>query len=169
MKVGRVVTQERVRFIRNSWAEAKGKAMDVYSWIRRSLSRSKRTSTPAGEKSKECHKDDGEEHNIYGVTEALIEFIKSFSVETFRNLSLPGKITCNTILVCVYLYCVKLSTFLQMKIELFLRRVKELPATLDRIYRIGNRTMRCLFCPESRFYFFTLFFLMLRKDYWSEF
>lgn len=88
--------------IRNSWAEAKGKAMDVYSWVRRSLSRSKRTTLPAGEKSKECLKNDGEEHQLYGVTEALIEFIKSFSVETFRNFSLPGKITCNYILLFVY-------------------------------------------------------------------
>nr|GMD73140.1 BSD domain containing protein [Ipomoea batatas] len=65
--------------------------MDVYSWVRRSLSRSKRTTLPAGEKSKECLKNDGEEHQLYGVTEALIEFIKSFSVETFRNFSLPDE------------------------------------------------------------------------------
>ncbi|RAL42241.1 hypothetical protein DM860_012024 [Cuscuta australis] len=65
--------------------------MDMYTWVRRRLSRIKLTSPPAGEKNEGFGKGAGEERRIYGVTDSLIELIKSFSVETFRNHPLPDE------------------------------------------------------------------------------
>lgn len=57
--------------------------MDVYSWFRRSLSRTTRTTTTTTQPNL---KDD---ELLYGVTDQLLDFIKSFSIDTFRNFSLP--------------------------------------------------------------------------------
>ncbi|MCE0481541.1 hypothetical protein HAX54_039354 [Datura stramonium] len=58
--------------------------MDVYSWFRRSLSRTTRTTTTA----QPSPKDD---ELLYGVTDQLLDFIKSFSIDTFRNFSLQDE------------------------------------------------------------------------------
>ncbi|CAH9129406.1 unnamed protein product [Cuscuta epithymum] len=63
--------------------------MDVYSWVRRRLSRNKQSSLPAGGKSKVYRKTEEDDRRLHGVTETLIELIKSFSVETFINYTLP--------------------------------------------------------------------------------
>ncbi|KAL8055393.1 hypothetical protein ABFX02_04G053000 [Erythranthe guttata] len=75
--------------------------MDAYSWLRRSISKLKKTSLPsttttttaaaaasAAKSSKIKTKEEEEDEQLYGVTEQLAEFIKSFSLETFTNFSL---------------------------------------------------------------------------------
>ncbi|XP_060180351.1 uncharacterized protein LOC132610106 [Lycium barbarum] len=57
--------------------------MDVYSWFRRSLSTTTTTVTP-----KPNLKDN---ELLYGVTDQLLDFIKSFSIDTFRNFSVPDE------------------------------------------------------------------------------
>ncbi|KAK6780377.1 hypothetical protein AABB24_035792 [Solanum stoloniferum] len=59
--------------------------MDVYSWFRRSLSRTTKTTTTT---TVTAQPDD---ELLYGVTDQLLDFIKSFSIDTFRNFSLPDE------------------------------------------------------------------------------
>lgn len=61
--------------------------MDVYSWFRRSLSRTTRTTTTTTVAAQPNLKDD----ELYGVTDQLLDFLKSFSIDTFRNFSLPDE------------------------------------------------------------------------------
>lgn len=69
--------------------------MDVYSWIRRSLSSSKRNSTPsssvttAAVSKNSGSKDD--EVRFDGITDQLIEFVQSFSLDTFKSFPLPDE------------------------------------------------------------------------------
>lgn len=56
--------------------------MDVYSWFRRNLSRTTRTTTTTVT----AQPDD---ELLYGVTDQLLDFVKNFSIDTFRNFSLP--------------------------------------------------------------------------------
>ncbi|CAI9770639.1 unnamed protein product [Fraxinus pennsylvanica] len=65
--------------------------MDAYSWFRRSISKLKNTSLPSIDthKSQELIKE--EESQFYGITDQLIEFVKSLSIETFKNFSLPDE------------------------------------------------------------------------------
>ncbi|KAK4441512.1 hypothetical protein Salat_0486100 [Sesamum alatum] len=79
--------------------------MDAYSWFRRGVSKLRRITLPsssstaasasADSSTANSHRTSGnklqeeEEEKFYGITEQLIEFIKSFSLETFRNFSLP--------------------------------------------------------------------------------
>ncbi|TMW89925.1 hypothetical protein EJD97_016446 [Solanum chilense] len=58
--------------------------MDVYSWFRRSLSRTTKTTTTTVT----AQPDD---ELLYGVTDQLLDFIKSFSIDTFRNFSFPNE------------------------------------------------------------------------------
>lgn len=60
--------------------------MDVYSWFRRSLSRTTKTATTTTTVT--AQPDD---ELLYGVTDQLLDFIKSFSIDTFRNFSLPDE------------------------------------------------------------------------------
>lgn len=60
--------------------------MDVYSWFRRSLSRTTTTTTTTVTAQPYFKEDE----LLYGVTDQLLDFIKSFSIDTFRNFSLPG-------------------------------------------------------------------------------
>ncbi|XP_011083320.1 uncharacterized protein LOC105165856 [Sesamum indicum] len=74
---------------------------DAYSWFRRGVSKlrksSLRSSSTTADSSSTANihtrgssnKLQEEEEKFYGITEQLIEFIKSFSLETFRNFSLP--------------------------------------------------------------------------------
>lgn len=59
--------------------------MDVYSWFRRSLSRTTRTTTTTTT-TVTAQPDD---ELLYGVTDQLLDFVKNFSIDTFRNFSLP--------------------------------------------------------------------------------
>ncbi|XP_016449671.1 uncharacterized protein LOC107774599 [Nicotiana tabacum] len=61
--------------------------MDVYSWFRRSLSRTTATTTTAVTAQPNVE----EEELLYGLTDQLLDFIKSFSIDTFRNFSLPDE------------------------------------------------------------------------------
>ncbi|KAL0461021.1 UNVERIFIED_CONTAM: hypothetical protein Slati_0729300 [Sesamum latifolium] len=79
--------------------------MDAYSWFRRGVSKLRKSSSPSSSttasadssstsnshtrSSKNKFLQEEEEEKFYGITEQLIEFIKSFSLETFRNFSLP--------------------------------------------------------------------------------
>ncbi|XP_057776705.1 uncharacterized protein LOC130995442 [Salvia miltiorrhiza] len=77
--------------------------MDAYTWFRRSVSKLKRTSLPSiaaattatatanASKSSENKLDQQEEDKFYGITEQLIELVKSFSLDTFRNFVLPDE------------------------------------------------------------------------------
>lgn len=56
--------------------------MDVYSWFRRSVSKTAKTTTVTAQP---------EDELLYGVTDQLLDFVKSFSIDTFRNFSLPDK------------------------------------------------------------------------------
>ncbi|KAK4706737.1 hypothetical protein R3W88_024756 [Solanum pinnatisectum] len=62
--------------------------MDVYSWFRRSLSRTTKTTTTTTTTTVTAQPDD---ELLYGVTDELLDFIKSFSIDTFRNFSLPDE------------------------------------------------------------------------------
>ncbi|XP_022851923.1 uncharacterized protein LOC111373599 [Olea europaea var. sylvestris] len=66
--------------------------MDVYSWVRRSVSKLKNTSLPSinSHNSQVLIKEE-EELQLYGITDQLIEFVKSFSIETFNNFTLPDE------------------------------------------------------------------------------
>lgn len=61
--------------------------MDVYSWFRRSLSRTTRTTTTTTVAAQPNLQDD----ELYGVTDQLLDFLKSLSIDTFRNFSLPDE------------------------------------------------------------------------------
>ncbi|KAL0286895.1 UNVERIFIED_CONTAM: hypothetical protein Scaly_2552600 [Sesamum calycinum] len=78
--------------------------MDAYSWFRRGVSKLRKSSLPSSSttapadssstanshtRSSKNKLQEEEEEKFYGITEQLIEFIKSFSLETFRNFSLP--------------------------------------------------------------------------------
>ncbi|XP_051142860.1 uncharacterized protein LOC127259525 [Andrographis paniculata] len=69
----------------------------AYSWLRRSVSKLKNTTAPSSAAASDNGRDyngklqEEEEEKFYGITDKLIEFIKSFSIETFRNFSLPDE------------------------------------------------------------------------------
>ncbi|KAG6426809.1 hypothetical protein SASPL_111043 [Salvia splendens] len=67
--------------------------MDAYKWVRRSVSNLNKASLPsvAASKSSENKLQPQEEDKIYGITEKLIELVKSFSIDTFRNFALPDE------------------------------------------------------------------------------
>lgn len=67
--------------------------MDAYSWFRRSISKLKNTSLPSANthNSQELIKEEEEESQLYGITDQLIEFVKSLSIETFKNFPLPDE------------------------------------------------------------------------------
>lgn len=58
--------------------------MDVYSWFRRS------PSSANGQITKQEPQQDKAEEELFGVTDQLIDFIKTFTVETFKNFPLQG-------------------------------------------------------------------------------
>ncbi|XAR60970.1 hypothetical protein NMG60_11034535 [Bertholletia excelsa] len=63
--------------------------MDVYSWLRRSLSRPRKgnsPSTPNCPDKKQRSQEDEEE--MFGVTDRLIDFVKTFTVDTFKDVPL---------------------------------------------------------------------------------
>lgn len=65
----------------------------MYSWLRRSLSRSGSSSRSRSNEEEETlklvAKHEGDE--FYGVTDQLIEFVKTFTFDTFKNFSLPDE------------------------------------------------------------------------------
>ncbi|XP_042048592.1 uncharacterized protein LOC121794480 [Salvia splendens] len=71
--------------------------MDAYKWFRRSVSNLNKASLPSvaaassASKSSENKLQPQEEDKIYGITEKLIELVKSFSIDTFRNFALPDE------------------------------------------------------------------------------
>ncbi|PON70798.1 BSD domain containing protein [Parasponia andersonii] len=61
--------------------------MDVSSWFRRSLTRStKKTKNPEEQPKQRNEYED----QILGVTDKLIDYVKSFTLDTFRNFPLSG-------------------------------------------------------------------------------
>lgn len=76
--------------------------MDAYSWFRRSVSKLRKASLPTAataaasanaSASSKIKLQEEEEEKIYGITEQLIEFVKTFSLDTFRNFVLLGTIS----------------------------------------------------------------------------
>ncbi|KAH7837406.1 hypothetical protein Vadar_013500 [Vaccinium darrowii] len=68
--------------------------MDVFSWFRRS----KTTTTSAGNgqiNKQEPKSDSKTEEELFGVTDQLIDFIKTFTVETFKNFPLQDEEAAN--------------------------------------------------------------------------
>ncbi|KAK6143999.1 hypothetical protein DH2020_020819 [Rehmannia glutinosa] len=74
----------------------------AYSWLRRSVSKLKTTSLPSttttaaasaarNSKGSKNKLQEEEEDKFYGITDQLIEFVKSFSLETFKDFSLPDE------------------------------------------------------------------------------
>ncbi|XP_027181081.1 uncharacterized protein LOC113779627 [Coffea eugenioides] len=65
--------------------------MEVYSWLKRSLSRRQKSSLPTSTSTADNNKNSAQktEERFYGITDQLIEFVKSFSIDTFKNFSLP--------------------------------------------------------------------------------
>ncbi|KAL6499581.1 hypothetical protein OROGR_027491 [Orobanche gracilis] len=77
----------------------------AYSWLRRSVSKIKKTYLPSSttsssasaaaynsKSSKNKSQEQKEyEEEIYGITDQLIEFVKSLNLETFRNFRLPDE------------------------------------------------------------------------------
>ncbi|KAL3517797.1 hypothetical protein ACH5RR_020386 [Cinchona calisaya] len=60
--------------------------MEVYSWMKRSLSRTQKFSLPNSTNNNN-HNTKKDEEQFYGITNELIEFVKSFSIDTFKNSS----------------------------------------------------------------------------------
>lgn len=65
--------------------------MDVYSWIRRRMSKHEKNILPSSSWQNDYHSKQNPEEEKYGITEELIEFVKSFSLDTFKNFSLPDE------------------------------------------------------------------------------
>ncbi|KAL2470660.1 BSD domain-containing protein [Abeliophyllum distichum] len=67
--------------------------MDAYSWFRRSVSKLKKTSMPSSNTnySQKAIKEEEEEEQFYGITDQLIDVVKSFSIDTFKNFTLPDE------------------------------------------------------------------------------
>ncbi|XP_028126136.1 uncharacterized protein LOC114322889 isoform X1 [Camellia sinensis] len=64
--------------------------MDVYSWFRRSVSRPENTNKPSSANAQ--HKKlQSEEELAFGITDQLIEFIKTFTLDTFNNFPLQDE------------------------------------------------------------------------------
>lgn len=63
-------------------------------WLRRNLSRSSRNSESPNPQSqsnsKKGKKEEDEEFRLYGITEELINHVKSFTIDTFKNFPLQG-------------------------------------------------------------------------------
>ncbi|KAL8139031.1 hypothetical protein V2J09_005032 [Rumex salicifolius] len=55
----------------------------MYSWLRRNLSSKAKTQNPKSTSSEE------EEEQFHGITSQLVEFLQSFTADTFKNFSLP--------------------------------------------------------------------------------
>lgn len=91
---GYTVSEQRVGGEPREGAASSSIPMDVYSWFRRSLSSSKRNSTPSSSVTTAAVTKNsglkGDEIRFYGITDQLIEFVKSFSLDTFKSFSLPG-------------------------------------------------------------------------------
>lgn len=63
--------------------------MDLSSWFRRTLLRNtEKTKSPDPPK-QALHQNEPEDE-LLGVTEQLIDHVKSFTLETFKNFPLPG-------------------------------------------------------------------------------
>lgn len=64
--------------------------MDVYAWLRRSISRPKDHNTSSSSANGESKKKVSVEEDVefYGITEKLIEFINTFTLDTFRSFPL---------------------------------------------------------------------------------
>ncbi|KAM0002572.1 putative BSD domain-containing protein [Helianthus debilis subsp. tardiflorus] len=57
--------------------------MNIQSWFRRAKSRSSSSS--------QASTNQNEEHKLYGITDDLINLLKSFTLETFRNFNLQDE------------------------------------------------------------------------------
>ncbi|CAL5353512.1 unnamed protein product [Camellia sinensis] len=64
--------------------------MDVYSWFRRSVSRPENTNKPSSANAQH-NKLQSEEELTFGITDQLIEFIKTFTLDTFNNFPLQDE------------------------------------------------------------------------------
>ncbi|XP_052171189.1 uncharacterized protein LOC127787267 [Diospyros lotus] len=66
--------------------------MDLYSRFRRSLSRPKKTTTrPSDGDAQRQEQEEEEEETMFGITEPLIDFIKTFAIDTFKNFPVPDE------------------------------------------------------------------------------
>lgn len=102
--------------------------MDAFSWFRRSVSKLKKASLPTAataaasvnaRTSSKIKLQEEEEEKIYGITEQLIEFVKSFSLDTFRNFVLPGTLSLSlSSLSDLGVFMVECLVVLQMKKEM---------------------------------------------------
>ncbi|CAA0815267.1 BSD domain-containing protein [Striga hermonthica] len=76
----------------------------AYSWLRRSVSSLRKTTSPSStttiatyaaapysnrSSENKLQEENEEEEKTYGITDQLIDFVKSFTLETFNNFSLP--------------------------------------------------------------------------------
>ncbi|KAL8489830.1 hypothetical protein ACS0TY_025638 [Phlomoides rotata] len=137
--------------------------MDVNSWFRRTVSKLKKTSfttstaaaAAAGNTNKSKLQEE-EEEKLYGITHQLIEFIKSFSLDTFKNFPLPEESECdggNSGSVRT-----DLSDWQETHAMLVLSRVKELAQLRFRL---------CPRCLKER-QFWRIYFALV-KDYVAEY
>ncbi|GER46072.1 histone-lysine N-methyltransferase ASHH3 [Striga asiatica] len=94
---------------RGSNRRKKAEEMDAaYSWLRRSVSNLRKTTSPSStttiatyaaapysnrssENKLQEEEEEEEEEKTYGITDQLIDFVKSFTLETFNNFSLPNE------------------------------------------------------------------------------
>ncbi|CAI9107439.1 OLC1v1006790C1 [Oldenlandia corymbosa var. corymbosa] len=63
----------------------------MYSWFKRNLSRNRKSPIPISSAAAAANSNNGkeEEERFYGITDQLIEFVKSFTVDTFKNFPIP--------------------------------------------------------------------------------
>lgn len=68
--------------------------MDAYTWFRQSVSKLKNYSLPSdAATAANTSKLTEDDERIYGIGEQLIEFVESFSLDTFRNFVIPGSLS----------------------------------------------------------------------------
>lgn len=121
--------------------------MDAYSWFRRSVSKLKKAALPSaaaaaaaanGCTNSKNKSQEEEEEKVYGITEQLIEFVKSFSIDTFRNFVLPGTLFLSNKRLCGFM--VEISVILQMKEMIVMVEILEMYGW---IFLTGRRLMLC--------------------------
>lgn len=62
--------------------------MDLSSWFRRTTKKSTKIPNPPKPQGQQ---EQEQEEQLLGVTEQLIDFVKSFTFDTFKNFHLQGK------------------------------------------------------------------------------
>ncbi|KNA14263.1 hypothetical protein SOVF_109090 [Spinacia oleracea] len=129
----------------------------MYSWFRRTLSRSSSSNDNENTQKLETSINSNRDEEFYGVTRQLIEFIKSFNLDTFKNFSIPEEENGGTQTTSSGVR-VDLSEWQQQHATIILSKVKELSQ------------LRYMLCPRhmKERQFWRIYFSLV-KSYVTEY